>query len=96
MPSSTTADTTSVAASATSVALFTASTNQVSGRSVFNDSTAELKVKFGTAASATSFKVAIPPGGYFEFPLSQGNVYAGVVHGIWSTATGSARCSEES
>lgn len=96
-----------VAASATSVALFSdagsaggsmaprqAGAPDVlppSSRQVVNDSTAILYLKFGTTASTTSYTVQIPAGGYFEFPLP---TYPGVVHGIWSSATGSARTTE--
>ena len=38
--------------------------------------------------------VLIPAGGYFEFPLAGGAVYNGAVEGIWTSATGSARCTE--
>lgn len=49
-----------------------------------------------TTAGVTvpSYAVQIPAGGYFEFPLSGGYVYGGAVEGIWSSATGSARCVE--
>lgn len=94
MPSTTVADHQNVAASATSVQLFAASTNQVTTRTVFNDSAARLYLKYGTAASTTSHAVQIDPFGYFEFPMAGGFVYGGVVHGIWSSATGSARCTE--
>lgn len=92
MPSSTAATHTSVAASVTSVALFTSTETNVA-REVFNDSTATLYLKYDTGASATSHAVQISPGGYFEFPQP---THRGVVHGIWSVATGSARCTERS
>ena len=80
-----------VAASATSVALFPAS-GGVAARAVYNDSaSATLYLKYGETASATSYTVAIPAGGYFEFPRP---AYDGLVHGIWSSATGAARTTE--
>lgn len=83
----------SVAVSATSVALFTA--GPAWARYVFNDSTAVLYLKYGTGASTTSHTVQIPAGGFFEFP--GGSVfYRGDVEGIWSSATGAARCTEVS
>jgi hypothetical protein len=85
-----------VAASATTVALFTASTNAVEMRSVFNDSTATLYLKYGATASTTSHAVQVAPGGYFEFPMTRNGVWPGAVEGIWSSATGSARCVEMS
>lgn len=86
------AATASVAASASSVQLFAASLGtQLSlpgGRTVFNDSTAVLYLKYGATASAADYTVQIAPGGYFEFPVP---VYAGQVDGIWSAANGNAR-----
>ncbi len=61
------------------------------GRLVFNDSAAVLYLKFGAAASATSFTVALPANGYYEFPQP---CYAGVVHGAWASAAGSARTTQ--
>jgi hypothetical protein len=79
-----------VSGSATSVALFAAN-GAAKARAVYNDSTAILYLKYGATASATSYTVQIPAGGYFEFPEPS---YAGLVHGIWSSATGSARTTE--
>lgn len=76
-----------VAGSATSVNLF-AATGRALGRAIFNDSAAVLYVKFGATASATSYTVQVPAGGYFEFPQPP---FAGGVDGIWSSATGNAR-----
>ena len=76
-----------VAGSATSVPLF-AEAGSANGRTVFNDSSAILYLKFGTTASVTSYTVQIPAGGYFEFPVP---VYAGEADGIWASATGNAR-----
>lgn len=81
-----------VAGSATSVALF-AATAGARTRSVYNDSAATLYLKYGATASTTSYTVQIPAGGYFEFPQP---CYAGAVDGIWSSATGAARCTEVS
>lgn len=79
-----------VSASATSVALFAANTSAVA-RSVVNDSAADLYLKFGATASATSYTAKLGPGAYYEFPAP---LYNGVVHGIWTSATGSARTTE--
>lgn len=80
---------TQVASSATSVQLFAA--QAASQRLVFNDSTSVLYLKFGTAASATSYTVQIAAGGFFEFP---GGCYDDVVHGIWAAANGFAYCTQ--
>lgn len=84
------ANVTSVNASASSVGLFSA-VDYATTRTIFNDSTAVLKVKYGTGASATSFTVTLQPGDLFEFPRP---TYDGVVEGIWTSATGAARMSE--
>lgn len=76
--------------SASSVAVFAAK-GASRGRSVWNDSTATLYLKFGTTASTTSFTVKMGPGDFYEFPQP---TYAGVVEGIWSAANGAARTSE--
>ena len=92
MPASRAATMSNVAASASSVALFTEQ-HGASNRSVQNDSAATLYLKFGATASTTSYTVLVPPGAYYEFPRP---AYDGTVHGIWSSATGSARLTEVS
>lgn len=79
-----------VAGSASSVQLF-ASNPEATARSIYNDSSAALYVKFGTTASSSSFVVKLNAGDLFEFPLP---LYDGVVHGIWTSATGNARTLE--
>lgn len=83
----TTATTASVASSATNVTLFAAQAT-VNVRAVYNDSTAVLYLKYGATASATSYTVQIPAGGYYEFPQP---TYGGQVDGIWASANGAAR-----
>lgn len=85
--------TATVASSASSVNLFAASADpyaetDVLGRTVFNDSTQVLYLKFGATASASSYTVQIAAGGYYEFPRP---IYAGQVDGIWASANGNAR-----
>lgn len=80
----------SVANSATSVTVLAANASR-KGATIYNDDTAAvLKIKFGATASATSFVYAIPAGGYFEVPFG----YTGIIDGIASVATGSARVTE--
>jgi hypothetical protein len=87
------AATTSVANSVTNVTLLASNASRKSA-SIYNDDTAaSLYVKLGATASATSFKIKIAPGGYFELPTP---VYTGQIDGIATAATGSARISEES
>jgi len=57
-------------------------------RTIFNDSTSMLFVKFGAVASASDYTVQIAAGAFFEFPSP---LYAGQVDGIWASANGNAR-----
>ena len=76
-----------VASSATSVNLFAAAAKAL-GRTIYNDSTQVLYVKFGATASATSYTVQLAAGAYYEFPQP---AYSGNVDGIWASANGNAR-----
>ena len=78
-----------VASSATNVTIFAAASGD-NARTVYNDSTAVLYLKFGATASTTSYTVQIGANSYYEFPQP---VYAGQVDGIWASANGSARTS---
>ena len=89
-----TATLTNVSSSASSVTLIASNANRLGG-SIYNDSNSVLYLKFGSSASSTSFNVLLASnlsgiGGYFEIP----NGYTGIVTGIWTTATGSARVME--
>lgn len=86
-----TAAVTNVASSASSVTLFAANAN-ARGRTIFNDSTAILYVKFGTTASVTSYTVQMATNTYFTFPDNA--LYGGRVDGIWAAANGNARLTE--
>lgn len=59
--------------------------------SVHNASTAVLRIKFGTTASATSYTVKLDPDAYYEMPA---NLYTGRVDGIWESANGYAYVTE--
>ncbi len=83
----TTAVTASVASSATNVTLFAASSNDRM-RTIFNESTAVLFIKFGTTASSTDYTVQLAASSFFEFPTP---MYSGRVDGIWASANGNAR-----
>ena len=76
-----------VASSASSVTVFAAS-GAVKGRTVYNDSSAILYLKFGTTASTTSYTVQLAAGAYYEFPQP---AFGGRVDGIWASANGAAR-----
>ena len=83
----TTATLANVNSSASNVTLFAAEST-VSARTIYNDSTAVLYVKYGATASATSYTVQLAAGAYYEFPQP---TYAGQVDGIWASANGAAR-----
>lgn len=79
-----------VPSSATSTNVFAAS-GAARARTVYNDSTAVLYLKFGGTASATSYTVQLSAGAFYEFPQP---VYGGIVDGIWAAANGAARTTE--
>lgn len=58
---------------------------------IVNDSTAALRLKFGSAASATSFTYLLQPGDTLELTST---IYTGIITGLWDSATGSARVTE--
>lgn len=58
---------------------------------IYNDSTSDMYVKFGTTASSTSFSIYLPSLGTTTF---NGEDYAGIVTGIWISAAGNARTTE--
>lgn len=58
---------------------------------IYNDSASDMYLKYGTAASSTSFTALIPS---LALVTIQAEEYAGVLHGIWNTATGTARVTE--
>jgi len=84
----TTATLANVASSASNVTLFAAAAASTNRRTIYNDSTAVLYVKFGATASTTSYTVQLVAGAYYEFPLP---LYTGQVDGIWASANGAAR-----
>lgn len=82
-----TATTANVASSASNTTLFAAQ-GSVNGRTIYNDSTSVLYVKYGATASSSSYTVQLAAGAYYEFPAP---VYGGQVDGIWASANGNAR-----
>lgn len=63
------------------------------GASFYNDSTANLFLKFGTTASSTSYTIKLAPGGYYEL-AGVTVTYTGVVSGIEDAANGAVRVTE--
>jgi len=78
-PKATAASPAAVVSSASNTTLLAANADR-RGAMIVNGANKTLRVKFGATASATSYTVAIPSGGYFEFPQP---MYAGIVDGIW-------------
>jgi hypothetical protein len=89
-----TATLSNVADAATSTTLLAANTSRL-GAIIYNDSTSKVWVKFGSAASSTSFTFEIPNDDWIAIPGEMGVVYTGIITGIWETdAGGSARVTE--
>lgn len=80
-----------VSASATAVTLLAANANR---RRVilYNDSSVNLRVKLGSAATATDFTYLLGGGDTYEAPTDW--VYTGIITGIWDSATGAAQVTE--
>jgi len=81
---------TNVTAATSSTTILAANVNRRSCV-IYNDSSSDAYVKYGTAASATSFTFLLPSLGLVTI---QGEEYAGIITGIWNTATGTARVTE--
>jgi hypothetical protein len=79
----------------TSTQLLAANTNRL-GVVIHNDSTAALFVKYGTAASSTSYVYKLAAGATLSLPEPGQPLYTGVIHGIWDadTASGAATVNE--
>lgn len=76
-----------IAASASASQVLMAGNSKRGSLTIFNDSTANLYIDFGKAASLTDFAVKITAGGYYELPVS----YIGSIQGLWDGANGNAR-----
>lgn len=83
---------TSVASSATVVTILASNASR-RGAFIFNNSTAILYIKFGTAASLISFTLPMAANSYYEVPSA---IYTGVITGIWAAANGNAAVTEVS
>ncbi len=87
---STTAATSSVASSATTVQILASTAGRFQA-TFFNESTATCYLKLGTTASLTDYTVQIAPSGYYELPYP---TYTGRIDAIWNSANGSLRVTE--
>ncbi len=84
-PVSTTAGSTTVAASITSVAVLAANPNR-KGASIWNASTASLYLDLDATATIADYAAKLDPGGYYELPFA----FTGAISGIWSAVNGNA------
>jgi hypothetical protein len=80
----------SVAASTSSVTLVAANTARKSIVIVNDSASADLYIKLGGTASATSYTYLLAPKDILDKQLS----YTGIIDGIWSAAVGAARVTE--
>ena len=81
---------TSVASSASDTTVLAANANRI-GCTVYNDSTAILYLLLAVGTSTnTNYTVQVAAGGYYEAPYG----YAGIIKGLWASATGNARITE--
>lgn len=81
---------TSVTVAAASTQVFASNTDRL-GFSIYNEGGAMVKLKRGTAASATSFDWILQP---YDFLYVDGPGYSGAVHHIGDVAVGTLRCCE--
>jgi hypothetical protein len=80
------ASTSAVAATVSSVTLFTGASN-VYGRIVYNASTGACYLTFGTVSSTSAYTLQIAANTSYVFPDA---VYAGAVTAIWPATNGTA------
>lgn len=84
-----------VAAATSSTQLLASNTARL-GVVIHNDSnTANLFVKEGTAASATSYLYKVGPQQHLSLPDVGQPLYTGSIHGIWDAAVGAATVNEK-
>lgn len=86
-----TPSTTSVASSASSVTILATNANR-RGVSIFNDSTATLRLSFSTPATTANAFIGLPAGAFLL--LDQQLIITGAIYGIWSAANGTAQVTE--
>ena len=91
--SSSTGTNSSVAGTTSASTTILASNTARVGASIFNDSTAVLYLSRGATCATTNYSVQVQPGGFYELPET--NVYTGVITGVWASAVGNARVTED-
>lgn len=83
--------TTSVVSSASSVTILASNANR-RGVSVFNDSTATLRLSFSNPATTANAFIGLPAGAFLL--LDQQMMITGAIYGIWASANGTAQVTE--
>jgi hypothetical protein len=81
-----------ISASASTVTLFPALSTRLGARLV-NESSATLYLLEGAGATPTNYSEIVSPGASWTLDVQRG-VYPGIITGVWSSATGTARCTE--
>lgn len=84
-PITTTAASTTVSSSITSVPVLAANAIR-KGATIWNASTATLYLDLDATATAADYAVKLDPSGYYEVPFG----FTGAISGIWSAVNGSA------
>lgn len=77
-------NTVAVPANIANAAVLAAANASRKGLSLWNLSTGNVFVEFGTAPTATSYVVKLNPGGYYEIPYN----FTGQVQGLWDATGG--------
>lgn len=83
--------TASITSSATSTLILAANPSR-KGISIANDSMATLRLSFATPATAANAFIVMQPGSFLW--LDQQLIVAGAIHGIWTSANGTAQVTE--
>jgi len=84
-PASTTSTASSAAATLTSSTVVSATASR-KGLTIWNNSTANLYLDFGSSPTISNYAVKVNAGGYYEVPYS----YTRCVGGVWDGTGGSA------
>ncbi len=84
--STSTTSTPTTVASTTANQIILAANASRKGATIWNNSTANLFIEFGAAATTSAFTAELSPGGYYEIPFK----YTGAISGIWSAVNGNA------
>jgi hypothetical protein len=85
-----TATVTNGTASTATITLAASNTSR-KGLVVYNNSTSDMYLKYGSGGNPNDFTVKILAGGYWEMPAP---IYTGIVTGAWDSVNGNAKVTE--